>query len=121
MNEDPLLPAVGEWVGFVLQGGPTEGEVRKACVTGRFVDDLSNLPRIAKRYGRSEDDMLKEFGRYVNLTVLLEDGDLPGIVNGNVFEIRSVRHEEKQTLGTWHFLDVQVVVIAQEPDETPNP
>lgn len=102
--EPTLLPNIGEWVNFVLLGGPCEGEVRPALVTGRFVDDLSGLSKLAKRYGRNEDECLKEFGMHVNLSVRLDDGDLPGIANG-VFEIRSVRFDENKSKSTWHWPD----------------
>lgn len=97
-----MLPLIGEWVNFVLQGGPCEGQFRRALCTGRFVDDLSGLPKLAKRYGRSEAECLNEFGMHAHLTVQLEPGDLPGVAE-TVFDIRAVRYNDRKTLGTWHW------------------
>jgi len=117
MKENPLLPAVGDWVGFVLQGGLTEREVRKAKVVGRFVDETEKLPGLCRKYGRSEEEVCREFGMYVNLIVLLEDGDLSPDRLAGSFEIRGVRHNEKRSPGTWHFLPYEVVLVVADESE----
>jgi len=119
MKENPLLPAVGDWVGFVLQGGRTEREVRKAKVIGRFVDETEKLPGLCKKYGRNEEEVCREFGMYVNLIVLLEEGDLSPEHNdrSGAFEINGVRHSEKKMPGTYHFLPYEVVLVVSDDSE----
>lgn len=118
---DQELPELGAWVGFVLQGGPTEGQVRDALVTGRFIDDPSRLTALARKYGTKEKSASVEsirgmFGDRVNLIVKLQDGDLPGVATGPTFEIQSVQYDKTRRVGTWHFpADAGLDALAESP------
>lgn len=100
-------PTQNEFVSFVLQGGPSQGQVRQARVVEAWGGDdpAGEAARVAAHprfQGKSVDDVLAMHGMRATVQVICEPGDYTDLIVDRLNVANAEHDPEGKRPGCWY-------------------